>query len=137
MTDLRELKRQNLLRIMKEEHVTPVELARRLGTTRQNVQGLIEETAALSDKSVTNLAKALKRDPIEFVYQDWRLGSSGLSNEDIRIMLDVQSILQSGDDIIRRNFIKRIDEYKELINREKSRQDHIEQLMKMVGKKKK
>jgi plasmid maintenance system antidote protein VapI len=66
MIDTNEIKRKNLKRLLDEHNIKPADLARKIGTTNQYVNSLLNAEKGLSDKSIAKLAKAFGVEEYEF-----------------------------------------------------------------------
>ena len=56
--DINEIRRKNLTRLIEKMGIKPVELAKRIGTTSQYINNLVNEEKGFSDKAASKLAEA-------------------------------------------------------------------------------
>ncbi len=126
---IREVTRHNLSRIMAEERIDAAELARRYGSTRQNIQGFIEQ--GFGEKVVEQMAKALNRPWYDFYKIDFKLADvSGVPNDIIQVLLDVRKIMERGDESQKRLVVENVRFMIEAINQK----EQAEMLEKRVKK---
>lgn len=66
MININAIRRNNLKRLLDQYNIEKAELARRIKTTPQYINSLLNEEKGLSDKAVSKIAAALDVDEIEF-----------------------------------------------------------------------
>lgn len=118
MTNLGDVKRFNLKRLMAEKKMRPSELAIKYGCKPSYISALKSGSSPVGDDSVVEtLPRSLGVDEIEF-YSIRHLTDEKYVSADIhRIMLDAKDIIERGDEFLRKQFLTRIKDYKEAIER--------------------
>jgi len=118
MTNLGEIKRFNLKRIMADKKMRPGELAKKYGCAPSYISALKGGDSPVGDDSVVEgLAKALEVDELEFYSIRHLTDENSVSPDIYRIMLDTKEIIERGDEFLRKQFLGRIKDYKDAIER--------------------
>ena len=136
MSNIREIKKANLKRIMEEERVSPADLARAHGTTPQNINSFL--TKGFKDEVVESLAQALHRNWWEFYSTEDAIDSAGIPSHIVQAMNDVKEILtlarKTGDDWYERTVLGALSNYREGVKRNVERRELIERLRRIESR---